>query len=241
MSGSNSSAPASAALPEPRALAPSPLGLTVHTPPRLAPDDAARRTAAGRMKMMLVLAVCAAPVIASYVTYFFIRPEGRTNYGTLIQPLRPVPADLPLSDLDGRPVSSRSLVGKWLLVVVAGGACDTVCEKNLWLQRQLRETLGRDKERVVKVWLVDDGVAPRRELVDAIRIHTDMTILRAPAGPLSTWLTPAPGHRLEDHFYIVDPIGHWMMREPAAPEPRKLKSDIEKLLRASAGWNGSDR
>ena len=43
--------------------------------------------------MLLVLAICTAPVVASYVTYFFIRPDGRTNYSELIEPLQPVPAD----------------------------------------------------------------------------------------------------------------------------------------------------
>jgi hypothetical protein len=29
-----------------------------------------------------VLAVCAAPMIFSYLTYYVIKPTGRTNYGT---------------------------------------------------------------------------------------------------------------------------------------------------------------
>jgi hypothetical protein len=30
---------------------------------------------------------------------------------------------------------------------VAGGACDADCQKHLYLQRQLRESLGKDKDR----------------------------------------------------------------------------------------------
>ena len=86
MSGSNSSARAAAA-PE----AAAPLAMTVHSvdAPDLAEDR--RRTSVGRLKMLLVLLVCASPVIASYFTYFVIRPEGRTNYGDLILPTRPLP------------------------------------------------------------------------------------------------------------------------------------------------------
>jgi hypothetical protein len=51
----------------------------------------AGRTARGRWKMLLVLLVCAAPVIASYFTYYVVRPEGRRNYGELIDPQRPLP------------------------------------------------------------------------------------------------------------------------------------------------------
>jgi hypothetical protein len=41
--------------------------------------DAAQRTRHGRWKMLGVLLVCAAPVIASYFTYYVIRPEGRAT------------------------------------------------------------------------------------------------------------------------------------------------------------------
>jgi len=215
----------------------SPLSFTVHSMRLPALDDAARRTRSGRLKMMLVLAVCAAPVIASYVTYFLIRPEGRTNYSELIEPIRPIPSGLPLSDLQGNPVMAQTLKGQWLLVVVSGGACDGVCEKQLWVQRQLRETLGRDKERVDKIWLISDADAPRPEVLKGVTTNTDATVLRVPAPALSVWLHPAQGHVLEDHMYIVDPLGNWMMRAPADAEPAKLKRDIEKLLHASAGWD----
>src|SRR5215510_11642002 len=101
MSGSNSSAHDAVASPEP-------LHLTVHSMP--AADPVTQRTRVGRWKMFAVLAVCAAPVVASYFTYFVIRPEGRTNYSTLIEPTKAMP-DLPLRALDGTPVPSASLKG----------------------------------------------------------------------------------------------------------------------------------
>jgi len=235
MSGSNSSAPASGASLDSSV----PLSFTVHSMP--APsiaDDAARRTASGRLKMFIVLLVCAAPVVASYLAYFVIRPEGRTNYGELIEPLRPIPAALPLADLQGRPIATESLKGQWLLVVVSGGMCDKRCEHYLWLQRQLRETLGREKERVDKVWLIDDAAIPRSATLDAI---AGATVLRVPHDALVEWLTPAPQRTLEQHIYVVDPLGNWMMRVPVDPEPAKFKRDVEKLLRASAGWDKPGR
>ena len=220
----------------------SPLSLTVHSMPPPALDDAAaRRTQNGRLKMLLVLAVCAAPVIASYFTYFVIRPEGRTNYSELIQPQRPIPADLPLAGLQGGVVKAETLKGQWLLVVVSAAACDATCEKHLWVQRQLRETLGRDKERVDKVWLIDDAGMPKPQALEGVTTNTEATVLRVPARALAQWLQPAAGHALEDHLYIVDPLGNWMMRVPTNPEPAKLKRDIERLLRASAGWDKPGR
>ena len=58
-----------------------------------------------------------------------------------------------------------ALKGQWLLVSVSGGACDASCEGHLYLQRQLRESLGREKDRVDWVWLVDDGSRNRDALL----------------------------------------------------------------------------
>ena len=237
MSGSNSSAPGSSAVD--RA---SPVGLTVHSMPAPAlGDTSGRRTSNGRMKMLFVLLVCAAPVVASYLTYFVIRPDGRTNYSELIEPLRPLPEGLGFTDLQGRPVAAQALKGQWLLVVVAAGACDAVCERHLWIERQLRETLGRDKDRVDKVWLIPDGAAPRPQALQAVSTNTDITVLQVPADAVAQWLQPAKGHALEEHMYVVDPMGNWMMRAPPDADPARLKRDIEKLLRASAGWDKPGR
>jgi len=240
MSGIDSSAPAS---PDSALL----VNFSVHSLPSTK-DATTLRTQRGRWTMLLVLLVCAAPVIASYVTYFIVRPQARTNYSELIAPPRSLPAALPLTDLAGAPVAPRSLQGQWLVVVVAGGACDTRCERHLWLQRQLHAALGAQSDRVDKLWLVDDAADPRPETLRAIAATTEQRSLYAPAMVLRTrradllgWLSPAPGHALQDHLYIVDPHGDWMMRVPADPDPKRMKRDLDKLLGASAGWDRPGR
>lgn len=235
MSGSDSSAPACAT---PRAEA---LEFAVHSlPVVLLDDDALRRTRSGRIKMFLVFAVCAVPVLASYFSYFVWRPEGRSNYSALIEPSRRLP-DLPLTDLRGATVSADSLKSQWLLVVVAGGACDAACEGRLLLQRQLRETLGKERDRVDKLWLIPDEQAVRPELTQVLATSPAMNVLRVPRAALEVWLDPAPGRMLEQHLYIVDPHGDWMMRAPPDPAPERLKRDIDRLLRASASWDRPGR
>ena len=247
MSGSSSSAPGAVRpdQPRPEALlepALEPLGLTVHsmTTPDLADpaQGAVQRTARGRLKMLAVLAVCAAPVIASYLTYFVIRPQGRSNYSQLILPTRSIPADLPLQVLDGSAVRAASLRGQWLLVSVGPSSCDASCDKRLFMQRQLREMLGREKDRIDKVWLITDSgpVAPALRLALSAS-PTPVQTLRVPREALAAWLQPETGHALEDHLYLVDPMGEWMMRVPADPEPGRVKRDLDRVLRASASWD----
>lgn len=217
-----------------------PLDLTVHRLPQADAAAAMTRpdTRAGRWKMLAVLLVCAAPVIASYFTYYVIRPEGRRNYGELIDPQRPLPA-LGAVATDGKRITLPELKGQWLLISVAGGACDALCQQHLYFQRQLRESLGREKDRLDRVWLVSDEAAIPDALNTALQ---GATVLRV-AG-LAQWLQAAPGQQLADHLYVVDPIGNWMMRFPAnmdAAGAAQAKRDLERLLRASNSWDKAGR
>lgn len=243
MSGSKSSdgSFAHAASLPPEVHAEHPLGLTVHTLP-VASDAVAtvQRSRYGRWKMLGVLAICAAPVIASYFTYYVIRPEGRRNYGELINPQRTFP-DATVHDLSGSAVPLSSLKGQWLLVSVAGGDCDAVCQKHLYLQRQLRESLGKEKDRLDWVWLINDAATPPPALGTALQ---KATVLRMDSAALGAWLAPSEGHHLAEHLYVVDPMGNWMMRFPAAMDSSgaaKAKRDLERLLRASSSWDEAGR
>ena len=216
-----------------------PLAFTVHSLPQPGPA-LARQRANGRSKMLLVLLVCTAPVLASYYAYFIVRPSGGTAYSTLVQPAVPMPRVLART-LDGQPQPLRGLAGQWLLVVVDSGACNTACEKHLFMQRQLREMTGREADRIDKLWLVIDDAPVSAALQQALLASPAMTVLRLPRDVVSAWLQPAPGQALEDHLYIVDPLGDWMMRAPADADPGKLKRDVDRLLRGSAGWDKPGR
>ena len=66
-------------------------------------------------------------------------------------------------------------------------------------------------------------------------------MLRVKPSDLAQWLAPAPGHAMEDHWYLVDPRGDWMMRFPADAEPRKVQKDLERLLKAASSWDQEGR
>ncbi len=220
-----------------------PLGLTVHSmpsPTQALDKEDVRRKVSGRWKMLIVLACCAAPVIASYFTYYVIRPEGRRVYGELIDPQRPLPA-IVASTPDGKETTLRALKGQWLLITVADAACDALCEQQLYLQRQLRESVGREKDRMERVWLVSDAAPIPERLANGLH---GATVLRVSPTELNQWLAPAAGHALAEHFYVVDPLGNWMMRFPARMDTTgaaQAKRDLDRLLRASSSWDEPGR
>ena len=182
--------------------------------------------------LYLLIAVCVAPVIASYTAYYLLPPSGRTNYGTLVEPQRPMPA-LSLQRLDGTAVEVEKLRGSWLMLQVDGSACDAACEKKLWHMRQVRLTTGKDADRVQRVWLIADE-APLATSV--IREYDGTLFLRARVDEVTAFL-PLPeeaGARLADHIWLVDPLGNLMLRWPKDADPSRMKKDLIKLLKASA-------
>lgn len=185
-----------------------------------------------RAKLWLVLAICAAPVVASYLAYYYVKPSARSNYGVLVEPQRPVPP-LTLTTLDGRRFDPSRLRGKWTMLMVAGGDCDQGCRNRLYHLRQVRLTTGRERDRVQRVWLVTDRVPLPTEL---IREYDGTEMLHADATELARWLPAEPGEPAgawADHIYVVDPLGNLMMRFPLDADPNKTKRDLAKLLAAS--------
>jgi peroxiredoxin len=194
-------------------------------------DPQARKR--GRWMLWLVLLVCASPLIASYFTYYVIKPEKRSNYGTLIdQRAHPLPADLATTTLDGTPQSLAQFKGKWVMLMTAPGACaQEACQKQLFAMRQLRLMQGKEQDRIERVWLITD-----REPLDTIviREYDGTHMLRADAAAVANAGCPPTAAPPADHIYMIDPLGHLMMRFPKNPEPRKVHKDIYKLLKASS-------
>lgn len=189
--------------------------------------------------MLALLLVCAAPVIASYFTYYVIRPEGRTNYGTLLEPLRDVGAlgarvagaGAPAVAADaGSAGGIASLRGRWIMLVVAPGDCDAGCRERLYIVRQVRLTTGKDRDRVERVWLMPDAAMPDPALLAQ---HEGLVLMRADADTIARELPATPDTKAADHVYLIDPLGNLMMRYPNKPDPTRMKKDLAKLLRAS--------
>lgn len=195
----------------------------------------------GRWKLFIVLAVCAAPMIASYLAYYVIKPEGRTNYGTILDPrLYPMPELharlLGASDANDTNNADKqnglmAYRGKWIMLTIDSGSCDAACQKKLYDLRQLRLAQGKEMDRIERVWAVID-----EQPVDTLllREYDGMHVLKADADVLRKWLPTEDGSQISEHIYMIDPLGNLMMRFPKNADPNKIKKDISKLLRASA-------
>jgi hypothetical protein len=105
----------------------------------------------------------------------------------------------------------------------------------------LREILGREKDRLDRVWLVTDDVPVDASLLPAL---STAHVLRMDLTTLQAWISPAQGQQLQDHLYVIDPMGNFMMRFPAnmdVPSASKAKRDLDRLLKASSSWDEAGR
>ncbi|HEY0878766.1 MAG TPA: cytochrome C oxidase subunit I [Zeimonas sp.] len=191
-------------------------------------EGAGERNPQGRLKLLALLLVLAAPILASYYTYYVVRPDGRTNYGTLVEQ-RAVDA------LGGTPVIGDAstlgeLRGRWVMLVVGTSDCDEGCRERLYHVRQVRLTTGKDRDRVERVWLLPDTGTPDAQLLAE---HEGLKVIRVPAQVVAANLPATGTTSVSDHIWLIDPLGHLMMRFPRNADPSRIKKDVAKVLRAS--------
>jgi peroxiredoxin len=181
--------------------------------------------------LYLVLIVCIIPVVASYLAYYVFQPASRTNYGALIDPQVAVPP-LSLTRLDGTSFDLASLRGEWVMLTVDRAECAEPCQKKLWNMRQVRTATGKERDRIERVFLIVDD-APTTTLL--LREYEGTHFVRASAKELGGFLAlPQEGSAvLEDCVWLIDPLGHLMLRWPKAADPTRMKKDMDKLLSAS--------
>jgi cytochrome oxidase Cu insertion factor (SCO1/SenC/PrrC family) len=173
-----------------------------------------------------LLVLLCAPVIASYLLYFWeVRPAS-INYGELLK-VKPM-AGPGLNQLDNTIFRIRQLRGKWVLLTVDSGKCDEQCQKKLYYMRQVRLVQNKEMNRVERVWLIDDGEAPDPKILKEYKNSwfisaKDSEILGSIPAEISQ----------HDHIYLIDPMGNLMMRFPKNPDPAKMVKDLKRLLQVS--------
>jgi cytochrome oxidase Cu insertion factor (SCO1/SenC/PrrC family) len=189
-------------------------------------SDAGAKPERSLKTLWLLIAVCVAPIAASYIAFYFWQPSGQVNYGELLAP-RLLP-DAGLTAADGARFEWQQFRGSWVLVVADAGGCDEFCRQKLVYIRQIRLAQGKETDRIERVWLLTDGTSPDAALLAQ---HAGLRVVRA-AGAEALAHLPATGAP-SDHIYVIDPLGHLMMRYPRDADPRRIVKDVARLLRHS--------
>ena len=188
-----------------------------------------------RARNLRTLAALAAlfllPLVIAFFTYYGTgwRPAGRVNHGVLITPARSLP-QLTLPRVSLAAAHGTPFRGKWSLVYVGNGACDSACRQALYVMRQTRLALNNDMTRVQRVFLVSAECCAR-ELLGRGQAGLEILDAAGPAGAALLREFPSPGR--EHSLFVVDPLGNLMMSYDARRDPHGLLEDLKKLLKLS--------
>jgi hypothetical protein len=96
--------------------------------------------------------------------------------------------------------------------------------------RQVRTATGRERDRIDRVLLLIDEEPPTTML---LREYEGTRVLRADAAQLRSFLPLDAGMALEGPIWLIDPLGNLMLRWPPGAEPKGIKRDLDKVLKAS--------
>jgi cytochrome oxidase Cu insertion factor (SCO1/SenC/PrrC family) len=185
---------------------------------RAPPHSSAR----AKRTLLLLAAVCIAPVLASYAVYYLFPRSAAVNYGTLL-PTAAAPA-IEGTSADGTPFRLVDLHGRWVLMLAESGGCDAGCERRLYATRQARVMQGKERDRIVRVWFGTPGALPAPEVLAQ---DPGLVVVRVSRGALSAM----PGG--ERGIWLVDPLGNLVLTYPDDPDIRGIANDFSRLLRAS--------
>lgn len=180
----------------------------------------------GRIQLFLISLVFFGPLILAVWLYFGgsgLQPMGRTNHGALLEPVLNIRDVLPDSAIH------THNEGHWLLVYPNEEGCDVTCERALYTLRQSRLMLGKEMERLVRVFLHGNSA------VDTVFIaeqHAGLVALED--SRLSELLNKKkPGELATGGFYLVDPLGNLVMYFRPDIDPSAMVEDIKHLLELS--------
>lgn len=179
-----------------------------------------------RINLVLIFAVFAVPLIAAYLSYYVWPPQGRLNYGELIDP-KTMP-DVALRDAHGKEFSLSTLRGKWIMLSVDSADCDEACDQKLFLMRQTRISMTKEMNRIERVLLLRGDAKATAEFA---KKYPGMHILSGANDSLLNTFPGAPN--AVDHIYLVDPVGQVMMRYVKNPDATGIRRDLTRLLSVS--------
>ena len=173
-----------------------------------------------RRPLLLVIALFFVPLGIAFLLYYGSgwRPAGQTNHGELLAPVKALPED------------ATALRGKWSLVYVGEGACDTDCRTALIFARQTRLSLAQDMQRVERFFIAT-GACCDRAYLDSVQLG--IKLIEIPDAANSALVRAFPVKDRSHSLFVVDPLGNLVLRYDVRESPKGLLSDLQKLLKLS--------
>ena len=163
-----------------------------------------------KLKFLLIVFVFVLPFI--FAKYFFdndaTTTRGTTNHGSFL--------------VDEVNIASLADNDHWIILQVIDGKCDTSCQDNMHMLRQINTALGKDMGRVKRYLLnnTDENVVYFDNYPKVIVLDRSETLYNK--------LT-----KMDERIFIADPFGKVILGYENDFIAKGLLKDIKKLLKFS--------
>ena len=189
----------------------------------------------GRKVLMLLAIIFVLPfTIAATLHMLDLHPKGH-SYGELISPPKKL-SFVNLREKDGKDLSSEQWLKVWSIVMVDNAGCQSNCQAQAHVIKQVHTSLGKEYNRIQRVLIVPSDIAAS----DLNVIKQDNPKLKIVANKDEQTLKFARqfGDFSESagQIYLIDPLGNLMMTYTKGYDPKGLRSDLTRLLKNS--WAG---
>jgi hypothetical protein len=184
------------------------------------------RRMSGRLQLGLIASVFFGPLVFAAWLYFsgnLIQPTSRSNHGALLEPIISLPDAVPDSGLHSYNKNH------WILLYSDAGICAESCLDVLHTQRQSRLMLGKEMDRVARVFLHGDSPPDTVLLTD----EQNGLITLSDSKLIQLLDNKKPAELPAGGYYLIDPLGNLVMYFRPDINPREMVDDIKHLLRLS--------
>lgn len=185
-----------------------------------------------RIEPLLVALVTFVPVAAAYWLYYGGNgadlPLLANDERRIVSPPVVLPPVAGLSTSEGA-VENVWAKPVWSLVYARTSPCTDTCREDLVHLLQVHLSLGRDQDRVQRVYL-SPGEAPVHDPALVVGRLDDAAGARLLAALRESGPAPAPD---AGRIYVVDPHGNLVLGYPPQADRRGLRDDLKRLLNVS--------
>ena len=187
-----------------------------------------------RIYLLALFAIFFVPLFFALWLYF--GPNAWLNssvksYGELLQPIRSLES-FQLTSLDGRKWNQDDLFKKWTLLYLGDAKCDLYCEASLFKMRQVRLTLGRDSQRVQRIYLGIGNLSNAANLDQVLSKYPDLQVVWFTQEQLYNQLPQIKDLVLHEIF-VIDPLGNLILRYSKHATAKGMQKDLKRLLKLS--------
>ena len=116
-----------------------------------------------RTKFIALILLMLSPVVASVILHNIkFRPDSTVNYGELLE-VKAIHGQA--HEIENNTIfRERQLHGKWSFAMIDSGNCEEYCQKKLYQMRQVRLAQNTEKDRINRIWFIDDQIVPNQEI-----------------------------------------------------------------------------